>query len=299
MRTLQEKYKAILEGTFSKEQFLRDARLQLPDLVTRFNGYEDAVQILKNRGMIQEIIQQVKIGRPGNTAEVKKGDKATIQGMEVTITNIERGKIVAKKDNGDMVYGKPMDFLPIKKDTNEARLTKNSLTDYRYKPTNEMDKYPYEQILRGLRVELEGMNVADTPTPQEYTKALGKVLKNLEKDEIFYTNQLAGVKKGSKRSDEMVPVTKTNTVDSLNAMKKAELKEGIKHVIKSLMMGESFDDSEDYERHSRHTEYSMPEDPEDVYDMFHDNSEEALEKSAAKTAQYTAEETLTLTDILS
>ena len=62
MRTLQEKYKAILEGTFSKEQFLRDARLQLPDLVTRFNGYEDAVQILKNRGMIQEIIQQVKIG---------------------------------------------------------------------------------------------------------------------------------------------------------------------------------------------------------------------------------------------
>ena len=55
MRTLQEKYNAINEGNFSKDQFLRDARMQLPNLVTQYNGYDDAVQILKNRGMIQEI----------------------------------------------------------------------------------------------------------------------------------------------------------------------------------------------------------------------------------------------------
>ena len=54
MRTLQEKYNAIQEGKFSKDQFLRDARLQLPNLVTQYNGYDDAVKILKNRGMIQE-----------------------------------------------------------------------------------------------------------------------------------------------------------------------------------------------------------------------------------------------------
>ena len=46
MKTLQEKYNAILEGNFSKEQFLRDARLQLPNLITQYNGYEDTVQIL-------------------------------------------------------------------------------------------------------------------------------------------------------------------------------------------------------------------------------------------------------------
>ena len=128
MRTLQEKYNGIQEGKFSKENFLADARKELPNLVTRFNGYDDAVQILKNRGMIQE-------------ARVE-----------------------------------------------EARLTNKSLTDYRYKPTNDMDKYPYEQILRGLRVELEGLNILGTPTPEEYTKALAKVSKNLEKDSIFYTN---------------------------------------------------------------------------------------------------------------
>lgn len=166
MRTLQEKYNAIQEGNFSKDQFLVEARMQQPNIVTRFNGYNDAVQILKNKGMISDV-------------------------------NIE-----------------------------EARLTKNSLTDYRYKPTNDMDKYPYEQILRGLRVELEVMEVYATPTADEYKKALGKVLKNLEKDEIFYTNQLAGNNKKVDLHDKMVDATAKNTVDIFNGMKKIkDLKE--------------------------------------------------------------------------
>ena len=166
MRTLQEKYNAIQEGNFSKDQFLVEARMQQPNIVTRFNGYDDAVQILKNKGMISDV-------------------------------KIE-----------------------------EARLTKNSLTDYRYKPTNDMDKYPYEQILRGLRVELEVMEVYGTPTADEYKKALGKVLKNLEKDEIFYTNQLAGNNKKVDLHDKMVDATPKNTVDTFNGMKKIkDLKE--------------------------------------------------------------------------
>lgn len=176
MRTLQEKYNAIQEGNFSKDQFIVEARMQHPNIITRFNGYDDAVQILKNKGMISEV-------------------------------RIE-----------------------------EARLTKNSLTDYRYKPTNDMDKYPYEQILRGLRVELEVMEVYGTPTADEYKKALGKVLKNLEKDEIFYTNQLAGNNKKVDLHDKMVDATAKNTVDTFNGMKKAELKESFKNLIKKALM---------------------------------------------------------------
>lgn len=181
MRTLQEKYNGIQEGKFSKENFLVDARRELPNLVTRFNGYDDAVQILKNRGMIQE-------------ARVE-----------------------------------------------EARLTKNNLTDYRYKPTNEMDKYPYEQILRGLRVELEAMEVHGTPTAEEYAKALAKVSKNLAKDSIFYTNQLAGVNPKVDLHDKMVDATAKNTVDTFNGMKKAELKEGFKKLIKRVLSEEVMD----------------------------------------------------------
>ncbi len=211
MRTLQEKYNGINEGNFTKEQFLRDARLQLPTLVTQYNGYDDAVQILKNRGIIQEV-------------------------------KIE-----------------------------EARLTNKSLTDYRYKPTNDMDKYPYEQILRGLRVELEGLNVLGTPTPEEYTKALGKVLKNLEKDSIFYTNQVAGEKAKAKRTDVMVDATPKNEVDKENRLQKAALKEAIKGVIKNILSEDLDPDlyDQDEEREERRSEYGQNEfgDGEDIYEM--------------------------------
>lgn len=185
MRTLQEKYNGIQEGKFTKEQFIRDVRMEQPQLITRFNGYDDAVKILKNRGMIQEAVVQ------------------------------------------------------------EARLTNKSLTDYRYKPTNDMDKYPYEQILRGLRVELEGLGVHGTPTSEEYSKALAKVSKNLAKDSIFYTNQVAGVNPKVDLHDKMIDVKKDNAVDKFNGLKKAQLKEAIKGVIKNILSeGNEFGEGE-------------------------------------------------------
>ena len=54
MRTLQEKYTGVLEGNFSKTQFLRDARMAQPQFITQYNSFEDAVQILKNKGMVTE-----------------------------------------------------------------------------------------------------------------------------------------------------------------------------------------------------------------------------------------------------
>jgi hypothetical protein len=101
-----------------------------------------------------------------------------------------------------------------------------------------MDKYPYEQILRGLRVELETLGIHGTPTPEEYSKALSKVSKNLEKDAIFYTNQLAGVNPKVDLHDKMVDATAKNTVDTFNGMKKATLKEGLKNLIKQALQEE-------------------------------------------------------------
>lgn len=54
MRTLTEKYNGVLKGTFTKDQFLRDARMELPNLVTQHNSYPDAVNILLNKGLISE-----------------------------------------------------------------------------------------------------------------------------------------------------------------------------------------------------------------------------------------------------
>lgn len=385
MRTLQEKYNGIQEGKFSKDQFIVEARMQHPNIITRFNGYADAVQILKNKGMIKEAeesfsdvwkhtletdnldklksflkskgkegLSQVKsklsslhgqarekvakaagieLDENLNEAALEVGDVFRNVNSEVMLKDdhnyeitsvgdyiikfrdqenpewtatvtldkfkelVGKGDLIIfpKKDTsfskeleewsphgspafsgekekeketaplsslevGDVVYvqGVSGDNIVVKdkredgtvgvghphndkvsyQDGNkevqvvrrsnikEAKLTKKSLTDYRYKPTNDMDKYPYEQILRGLRVELEVLGVNGTPTAEEYTKALTKVSKNLEKDSIFYTNQLAGVNTKVDLHDKMVDATAKNTVDTFNGMKKIkDLKE--------------------------------------------------------------------------
>jgi len=54
MRTIQEKYNAILEGKFSKSQFVKDAKRELSQFLSPYNGYEDTVNILKSKGVIYE-----------------------------------------------------------------------------------------------------------------------------------------------------------------------------------------------------------------------------------------------------
>ena len=261
MRTLQEKYNAIQEGKFSKEHFLAEARMQQPQLVTRFNGYDDAVQILKNRGMIQEeekkelasvshVKKLVQAAKDGNKS--RKSILAGFAGADIKykVTTAEPDVIKWHYDKYDANLSGEIKLKPEQLD--EAKLTKKSLTDYRYKPTNEMDKYPYEQILRGIRVELEVAGVFGTPTAEEYAKALATVSKNLAKDSIFYTNQVAGVNPKVDLHDKMVPVTAKNSVDTFNGMKKAELKEGFKKLIKKVlseevMNVESYKETEVYE----------------------------------------------------
>ena len=266
MRTLQEKYNGIQEGTFSKEHFLAEARMQQPQLITRFNGYDDAVQILKNRGMIAEVAS--------NTPKAFKwfwGTDAKEIAKRVQALSDKELKTLADTDwekaGGPQKIQKQFLDRELKKRglVAEAKLTKKSLTDYRYKPTNDMDKYPYEQILRGLRVELEAAGVLGTPTPEEYSKALAKVSKNLAKDSIFYTNQVAGVNPKVDLHDKMVTATAKNTVDTFNGMKKAELKEGFKKLIKKVLsessndLADLFDTSDEPQGRGEYEFYSDPE----------------------------------------
>ena len=64
MRTATEKYNAVLEGKFAKAEFVRQMRLEFPQLITQFNGFDDSVTILKNRGMIFEAKKEDKKIKP-------------------------------------------------------------------------------------------------------------------------------------------------------------------------------------------------------------------------------------------
>ena len=55
--TATEKYNAVLEGKMAKKEFVRQMRQTFPQLVSQYNGYDDTVQILKNRQMIFETVK--------------------------------------------------------------------------------------------------------------------------------------------------------------------------------------------------------------------------------------------------
>ena len=277
MRTLQEKYNGIQEGKFSKDQFLVEARKELPNLVTRYNGYDDAIQILKNRGMIIEAKKEAgkKVtDHPFIVYTDKKGKhqldefnyEEDLKAFCKTIPNtwdVFETKKEALAELQRRLKEKPEKFV------NEAEFPKykaDKSPDYRYKPSQTRDEYSSEQLRRGLRVELEAMKVVDTPTAEEFAKAEAKVFKNLAKDPIFYTNQIAGINKKVDLHDKMTPVDqkqlfKTSVAekskaegntDTFNGLKKAELKEGFKRIIKKVLSEgmESIGDREDW-RHDK------------------------------------------------
>ena len=55
MKTIQEKYNAVVEGKFSKQQFLKDAKRELSQFLSPFNGFPDTVSILKSKGILHEV----------------------------------------------------------------------------------------------------------------------------------------------------------------------------------------------------------------------------------------------------
>jgi hypothetical protein len=52
--TVTEKYKAVNEGRMAKSEFVRQMRQEYPMYISNFDGYDSAVQILKNRQMLFE-----------------------------------------------------------------------------------------------------------------------------------------------------------------------------------------------------------------------------------------------------
>ena len=166
MRTIQEKYNAILEGNFSKSQFVKDAKRELPQFISPFNGYEDTVSILKSKGVIHE----------AKKSEVPEYDKPA-------------------------------------------------------------PGYSIEALERAVDYELEGMGLMsqETVSEEDYGKAKKKAEKNLKKDPNHYLHLLSGDSKKVDKHDKYIEVKKNNHVDTINGLKKAELKESVQSIKEQIV----------------------------------------------------------------
>ena len=109
MKTPTEKYHAVLKGELNEGEFVRQMRLAYPSHITQFNGYDDTVQILRNRGFIFE----------------KAEEEAT---LEPSPENIQRGTRAELNDAGiDIEDVTEEDF-----EKAEAKAIKNIKKDYLY-----------------------------------------------------------------------------------------------------------------------------------------------------------------------
>jgi len=82
MKTLTEKYRGVLNETFNKTQFVRDARMAMPNLISQFNGFEDTVSILKSKGMISEKAEEKALKHHNLSDEaIRRGADIEIEEM--------------------------------------------------------------------------------------------------------------------------------------------------------------------------------------------------------------------------
>ena len=122
--TVTEKYRAVLEGKMAKGEFVRQMRLAHPQHITQFNGFDDSVQILRNRGLlfeaskvevVEEEVKQEPAALPYNDEAFQRGIRYELQakGIEVHAgTNIKLEDYDAAKDVAHKNLSKdPMHYL--------------------------------------------------------------------------------------------------------------------------------------------------------------------------------------------
>ncbi len=104
-------------------------------------------------------------------------------------------------------------------------LTRKGLINEELIYQNKADKFPLESIERGIRYELEVMDVFDVhhPSQEQYKKARQRAIDNLGKDPLYYINRIAG---GTKE----LAYRNQKEVDNNDQMKKVEA--GTKHTLK-------------------------------------------------------------------
>ena len=213
MRTLQEKYNAVIEGNYSKAQFVRDARMSQPQFITQYNGYDDAVQILKNKGMIAEAKAQepkYSTARPEDTIApdvLDTGIKFELDKkygtLDVTPEQYEQCRAMAAKNLAkDVLYyvkqdseqleapGEQMEKVTLKEEVEEAiqNIESDDQTKRRIaRLTNQLlqDSDPRDETVKAYAISVKNdLESGDTSRMTQYKDILS--LDDLKADMEHY-----------------------------------------------------------------------------------------------------------------
>ncbi|MDA7492376.1 hypothetical protein N8445_00255 [bacterium] len=164
MKTLTEKYRGVLNESFKKSQFVKDARLAHPHLITQFNGFSDTVSILKQKGMISE---EDKIPEYSEFENIS--DEAIRRGIDI---ELEEMGLMSEDDISDEDQGKAKDKVlkNLKKDPLHYL---NIMSG----ESNKVDKHDREvEVKKGKEVDtFNGMKKAELKESYDKQSLLKKL----------------------------------------------------------------------------------------------------------------------------
>lgn len=179
MKTLQEQYTLIQEGKGHKDMFLKSARRLFPEYITNFASYGEATTILKQKGIISEMI----VG--GGVVSHRPFDPFKAFNSFVTEATVQENPISAPKPMG------PQSTKAVEKNISKEVVDSQEMTGYNNMDDKNIDNVYGEEFLEGYYAEMKDPKNADK-TVDELKEI---VRKNLAKNSSYYVENAAfGVK---------------------------------------------------------------------------------------------------------
>ena len=84
---VNDNYKALIEGRMSKSEFLRQARQGLPQYITNFTSFDDAVRILRQKSIISEELVYTNKADKFPLEAIQRGIRYELEAMGVVDSN--------------------------------------------------------------------------------------------------------------------------------------------------------------------------------------------------------------------
>ena len=114
MSRLSSSYIALREGKISKSEFLRQARQSCPQAITQYNTFEDAIQILRNRGLLSEAVMYANEADRFPLESIDRGIRYELEKMGACTVRPTKVEYAKAKELAVANLGKdPMYYLNI------------------------------------------------------------------------------------------------------------------------------------------------------------------------------------------
>lgn len=214
MKSVKQQYIDLKEGKMTQAQFMRNIRMSLPEYITNVTSFNDTVKILRNKAILTEADIKSPLTINGKTVAsyTQNGDKS----YNIAYENGDIETIAVSNDIWDKINALDKNSTSL----NESYTTNTSGKEL-YSRFAEIDNLNGQEVLIGIDYEIE--KNCDL-TKKEATKI---VIKNLKKNQFYYTDTLMSGVEGYKaqymnkfkpNSDQMRDVKSNDLVDKTNGM---------------------------------------------------------------------------------